>query len=143
MTLALSGFGLSIIDLGFNIYDIINFILRYGLLAWAAVIPATLFPFLYAKWFPFWKSTLGQALFVESFGMMLLVDTAVLYALLPVDEEVKRVVGFVVGAIIVAGLWWRLLAISKIRVADKAVYESSKISDDYRTNSDFEDRHRL
>lgn len=123
--------------------QILHFIEKYRLLAFAALVPATLFPILYAKWFPFYKSTLGRALFTKAFGLMLLVDTSVIFFLWPdIDPGVKHVVGLITGVVIVCGMWWQLAAITKIRMADRIVYESSKIDDSNRTR-DFEDKHRL
>lgn len=126
-----------------DFFDILGFIERYRILAWAALTPATLFPILYAKWFPFWKSTLGRALFTKACGLLLLVDTAVIFYLFPgIDPEIKKFVGFVTGVLVVLGMWWQLIAISKIRVADRMVYEASKIDDSHRT-AQYRDRHTL
>jgi hypothetical protein len=115
--------------------DLLHLIERYRLLAFAALIPATLFRILYAKWFPFWKSTLGRALMTKAFGMMLLVDTAVVFYLFPdIPPMVKQVAGFIMGILVVAGMWWQLAAIVKIRRADQAVFEQHKADAMYRTD---------
>lgn len=123
----------------YGVLDLLQYILdvveRYRLLAFAALIPATAFPILYAKWFPWWKSTLGRALFTKAFGLMLLVDTSVIFYLWPdIPAGVKQVVGFIMGVVIVGGMWYQLVAITKIRMADQAVFEQNKADALYRTD---------
>lgn len=112
--------------------DMIDFIDRWQVIAWLGVIPATLFPILYAWWFPFHKSTLGRALFTKALGLMLLVDTTVAYTFLDVDGETKKYIGIVVALTILCGMWWQLLAITKIRLEDRVVHEAEKFDDDHR-----------
>lgn len=112
--------------------EVIDFIDRWQVIVWMAVIPATLFPILYAWWFPFHKSTLGLALFIKALGLMLLVDTTVAYTFLDVNGDTKEYISIIVTLIILIGMWWQLIAISKIRLEDRVQHEAEKFDDDHR-----------
>ena len=84
-------------------------------LVFLAVPPATLFPIFYARWFPWWASTLGRALFTKAVGMCLLIDISVLYFIFGDNYFLREYVRLVVFTLIVAGQWWQLYAIWLIR----------------------------
>lgn len=116
-----------------------------------AIVPANAFPICYARWFPFWKSTLGSALMTKAIGMALLIDVAVLYTIFGDDYFLREVVRIVVYALVVGGMYYQLVAIIGIRRADRMFAEQHKFDASQRQQSqhrgesagDFEDRHTL
>lgn len=107
------------------------------------ILPATLFPILYARWFPFWKSTLGRALMTKAVGMALLVDISVLYLIFGDDYFLRELVRLVVFTLVVGGMYWQLAAIIGIRRADKAVYEQGRLDDSQYEQRPHEGEHTL
>lgn len=89
-----------------------------SVLIFIAAPPATLFPILYAAWFPFWKNTLGRALMTKAVGVALLMDLAVAYFLFGDDYALREAARVMTYGLIAAGLWWQLWSIVKIRLED-------------------------
>lgn len=84
-------------------------------LVFGMVIPATLFPLLYWKWFPWWKQPLGRALMAKATGLMLLVNVSVAYSIFGDDYPGRELVKFGVFALVLTGLWYELVVLIKIR----------------------------
>jgi hypothetical protein len=79
-------------------------------------VPVTLVPIVYTTFFPWWKTSLGRALFIKSLGLAALVDLAVTFDLwgqyLPLGHaafDVYTIVTFGVTyqLVVMVKIWWQ------------------------------------
>lgn len=80
------------------------------LLVIAMVVPATMFPILYHRRQPWWRTLQGRAIMTLSTGFALLVDAAVLYELVPAFPG-KDIARLVIYTVILAGFCWLNVAL--------------------------------
>lgn len=78
----------------------------------AGVIPATLFPILYARG-PWRRSFVGRALMTKAIGIALLIDFAVVSHFTPWDTPTA--VAVLVYGLVVGGVWLQFLALIVVR----------------------------
>lgn len=80
------------------------------------IIPATAFPILYACFFPWYRTGLGQALMTKAVGLALLIDVSVVYLIFGDDYFLREHVRFCVYTLILIGLWYQMVMIIKIKI---------------------------
>jgi hypothetical protein len=86
-----------------------------GVLVVAASVPAVAFPILYTRWFPWWKTSLGRALFTKALGLALLVVLAVLRLFLDPEGVLFQSIRLAVLATVTIGLWFQLVEFTRVR----------------------------
>lgn len=85
-------------------------------LVYVAVLPFTAFPIAYARWFPWWKTTMGRAIMCHFIGMALLVDMSVVQDLwLGPTYPAQQEVSLLILLLVVVGVYWWVYALWKVR----------------------------
>lgn len=79
---------------------------------YAMAVPATLLPIAYTVFFPWWKAPLGRALFINKFGLLMLVDLTVLFLI--VDPFWVEHLSFIAYTTVLVGMSYQLIVMVKI-----------------------------
>lgn len=82
-----------------------------GILIGLAAIPATLYWGLYTFTAPWFRHTVGRALWVKATSLMLLCDISLAYQIFGNDYPWRDAVRLTVYVLVVTGLWYQLVAL--------------------------------